>query len=158
MGDLRGWREECGLGGLNWWGICGENAIAGGSFRTLGPFIGACEVFNCVLLGIESVEVDAKGSELSTAESGVDIGRRMGFDDRVVGEFEGFFNGMVVLGEEPTGVGDVSFGPSDLVHLGEVFYEVGVGVELLLDLAKVDDDGSREGGPLTLDDFVGDEG
>lgn len=156
--DLMAFREKLGLGGLNLWGLFGENAIARGRFCTLGPGIGGDQVVDGGGLGVEGKEVVSEEGESRTAKAGVEVGGGVGFDDGLIGEVQAFFLGEIFFREEVAGVGNVAFGPSDLVHLGEVFDQVGVGVEASLDLAEVDDEGSGKLFPDCLNDFVGDIG
>jgi hypothetical protein len=49
----------------------------------------------------------------------------------------------------------VTFGPTDLVHFGEIFDEVGVGVKTSLDLSEVDDEGPGKFSPFVFYDGMG---
>lgn len=123
---LMSFGKELFLGWMNCWGICGENPIARGLFCAGSPRIGSCDVVDGGLIRTEGEEVNTQGSEFSSAKTGVDVGGGVRLDDALIGEGEVFTRGTVISGEEVTRVGDVPFGPANLVHLGEVFDEVGV--------------------------------
>jgi len=93
-------------------------------------------------------------ARVSFTEVGCGVGREKGF----VEKFEGVFRLLGVGRKEVSRIGDVALGPVDLVKLGEVLDEVGVGGEVLLDLAYVDDDSTGEALPLGFDDGVRDVG
>lgn len=143
---------------MTYWGFRGEEIVTGGRGGTLGPGIRGDEILDCMGFGIEGVEVDAQGSELSAAEPRVEVGGGVGFNDGLVGEVEAFGLRVFVWWEKVTGVRNVALGPTNFVHLGQVFDEVGVGVELACDLTEIDDGGAGKILPAFFDDGVGDVG
>jgi hypothetical protein len=107
---------------------------------SIGPLIRGGELSRSRGPGVEGEEVDSELGEVSASEAGKEVGGGVRFDDGLSMQVESFFSRVVGFGEEVTGVRDVPFGPTDLVHFREVFHEVGVSVQTSLDLPQVNDE------------------
>ena len=151
-------RKEIGLLVLGCGGVGGEEIFASWFFSTAGPIVMRCGSVDRVCGGVEGVEIGTEYGERGTAEASVEVGGRVGFDDSLVGEFKMVVVGVFGWGKEVAGVGDVTLGPSDLVHFGEVLDEVVIATKLVVDLPEVDDQGAGKVLPEGFDNGVRDIG